>query len=84
MKKYNIQNYIRYKEDVKKFEMQKKFVCPQCGKTAVKKKGYALWECSKCGTKFAGGSYAPQTESGRTAARLITSSGKLIDEKESD
>lgn len=59
------------KELIKKVETKKKFKCPQCGKTSVKKAGYALWECTKCGTKFAGGAYAPQTAAGKTATRIL-------------
>lgn len=75
------------KEDVKKHEKKKKFECPQCGKLSVKRKGYATWECSKCGTKFAGGAYAPQTEGGRTAARILKAPEKaqeITEEEEKD
>lgn len=60
------------KERVKKLETKKKFKCPKCEKISVKRKGYALWECSKCGATFAGGAYAPQTDIGKTAARIIS------------
>jgi large subunit ribosomal protein L37Ae len=59
------------KEVVKKLEAVKKFTCPRCGKRSVKKKGYALWGCSKCGARFAGGAYMPQTDLGRISARII-------------
>ncbi|MCD4739874.1 50S ribosomal protein L37ae [archaeon] len=69
------------KERVKKVEKQKKFKCPQCERTSVKRKSYGVWECSKCGTKFAGGAYIPQTDVGKTAARIINAPEKDKEEE---
>ncbi len=37
-----------------------KFVCPACRFLKVKRVDAGIWECSKCGRKFAGGMYQPQ------------------------
>jgi large subunit ribosomal protein L37Ae len=58
----------RYGKGVKKrvAEIEKvqkqRHVCPKCGMVYVKRVASGIWECKKCGTKFAGAAYAPRTE----------------------
>ncbi len=61
------------KKKIKEIErIQKtKQVCPQCGRKSLKRKGYSIWQCSKCKTKLAGGAYKPTTSSGREAKRVV-------------
>ncbi len=35
--------------------------CVKCGKKSVKRTHNAVWQCSSCGSKFAGGAYMPKT-----------------------
>lgn len=46
-------------------------VCPRCDNNRVSRKGTGIWECSKCGFKFAGGAYVPQTPVLKVALRTI-------------
>ena len=46
-------------------------VCPRCDREAVRRVGTGIWECRKCGFRFAGGSYVPETPVMRVAARSI-------------
>ncbi|HQD26624.1 MULTISPECIES: 50S ribosomal protein L37ae [Methanoculleus] len=46
-------------------------VCPRCDRETVQREGTGIWLCRKCGFKFAGGSYAPETPAMRVAARSI-------------
>ncbi|HEC89113.1 MAG TPA: 50S ribosomal protein L37ae, partial [Thermoplasmatales archaeon] len=37
----------------------------------VKRISTGIWQCKKCGTKFAGGSYIPKTETGVHIEKII-------------
>ncbi len=45
--------------------------CPRCDQTAVRREGTGIWTCRKCGFKFAGGVYVPETPAMRIASRSI-------------
>jgi len=45
--------------------------CPNCGHMKVKRVSTSIWQCKKCGIKFAGGAYYPKTESGQNVEKMI-------------
>ncbi len=45
--------------------------CPACGRTKVTRMSTAIWNCSKCGYTFAGGSFLPETSLGRSVMRSL-------------
>ncbi|MFB6118140.1 50S ribosomal protein L37ae [Halosegnis sp.] len=53
--------------------------CPECGKDRVSRQGTAVWACSYCGYKYAGGTYRPETPAGRTVRRSLRAA--LADEE---
>ncbi|HJJ83006.1 MAG TPA: 50S ribosomal protein L37ae [Methanocorpusculum sp.] len=52
-----------------------KHLCPNCDTVAVKRVGTGIWECKKCGYKYAGGAYTPQTPSLKVVLRAIETKG---------
>lgn len=43
--------------------------CPRCEAVAVRRQSVGIWLCRKCGHKFTGGAYVPQTELGEISRR---------------
>ena len=52
-------------------DMHDDHTCPDCGATAVDRKGTGIWQCGKCDYKYAGGAYRPQTPGGKSVTRSI-------------
>lgn len=52
-------------------EMRDDHVCPECGEPRVDRDGTGIWECSRCGYRFTGGTYRPETPAGRGVRRSI-------------
>jgi len=45
--------------------------CPKCERKSVKRTGTGIWQCSKCGYTFTGGTYIPRTTVGISAERAV-------------
>lgn len=44
--------------------------CPRCASRSVSRESVGVWECNKCGYRFAGGAYQPLTKTGEASMRL--------------
>jgi large subunit ribosomal protein L37Ae len=64
---------VRSRTRIKNVEIiqKAKHVCPSCGHIKVKRVSTAIWQCGKCGIKFAGGAYYPKTESGQNVEKIL-------------
>lgn len=73
-----VKTAVRYGAEIRKQAgsvskaKRSKYLCPQCGKKSVKRKGYAIWKCNSCSTEFAGGAYSAATPVGETGRRIVS------------
>ena len=53
-------------------KMKLDFACPFCGFSKTKREAAGLYNCKKCGAKFTGGAYEPQTLVGKTINKMVS------------
>lgn len=71
---------VRVRTQVRNIEVlqKEKHDCPNCGHKKVIRVGTSIWQCKKCGTKFAGGAYIPRTELGQNVEKILK--GEIVPE----
>ncbi|MEI7961511.1 MAG: 50S ribosomal protein L37Ae [archaeon] len=52
--------------------MKAKVPCPFCGFERIKREAAGLFACTKCGNRFTGGAYEPQTLVGKAINKMVT------------
>ena len=59
--KYGVKHGRKIRERLLKVhkEQKKKHICPECFKPGLKRLAPGIWQCKKCGAKFAGKAYKP-------------------------
>jgi len=62
--KYGPRYGVKIRRSLGKIDSMKarRYTCPRCEHKAVRKVSTGIWECRKCGYKFAGGAYFPFTK----------------------
>lgn len=50
---------IRRRTDAIEKNLRKRHQCPKCLRQSVSRVSTGIWNCRKCGHKFAGGAYVP-------------------------
>ena len=58
--RYGVRYGRRIRQRIVASESTKKHACPHCLRPGVKRIAAGIWECRKCGLKFAGKAYKPQ------------------------
>ncbi|NHV06897.1 MAG: 50S ribosomal protein L37ae [Thaumarchaeota archaeon] len=66
--KYGFTLRRRYAEVI--LRRRAKYYCPKCQTGVLKRVSVGIWQCRKCGYKFAGGAYEPFTKTGRATFRI--------------
>ena len=71
--RYQARYGVRARTVIRNIELiqKEKQVCPTCGHKKVKRISTGIWQCRKCGAKYAGGAYIPETESGLNAKKML-------------
>lgn len=69
---------VRIRRRIREIEVRQKgwHECPACAAPRVKRVSTAIWECRKCGHKFAGGSYMPHTPAYNANERILRELGE--------
>lgn len=64
---------VRIRRRIREVEVRQKawHECPACAAPRVKRTSTSVWECRKCGHKFAGGSYMPHTPAYNANERFL-------------
>lgn len=82
--RYQSRYGVKARDRIRNIEVKQraKHVCRKCGHKKVKRISTSIWQCKKCGTKFAGGAYLPRTEVGQDADRILKGELSLKEMKE--
>ena len=71
--KYGTRYGASLRKTIRKIEVsqRKKYPCPFCGKTAVRRNVVGVWTCEKCRKATTGGAYTPTTPTALAARAAI-------------
>lgn len=63
---------------------KEKHECPTCHHMSVKRVSAGIWECHRCGTKFAAEAYSPRTRKASAAEAAAAAAAARAAAKEAD
>lgn len=65
---------VRIRRRIREVESRQKawHECPNCAAPRVRRTSTSIWECRKCGHKFAGGAYMPHTPAYNANERVLS------------
>ena len=78
--KYGTRYGQKLRKQVKSFEIlqRTRYVCPFCGKAAVRRMSVGIWRCQACRRVVAGGAWEYSTSAAQTAKTTINRLKKLM------
>ncbi len=61
-KRFGARYGSRLRKKVEEIELEQRaiHVCSSCGRRAVRRVSVGVWQCRKCGYKFAAGAWSPR------------------------
>jgi len=81
-RKYGCRYGSSLRKLMKKFEtmQRQRYVCPFCGKAAIRKISVGIWRCKACKKKLAGGAWELTTATAATARTTMNRQKKIREE----
>ena len=80
--KYGTRYGAKLRKQVKSIEIlqRSKYICPFCGKNAIKRAAVGIWKCKGCRRTIAGGAWEFTTTTAVTAKTTIQRLKRIADE----
>ena len=65
-------------------ELRRAHACPSCGAKTARRESTGIWQCRRCGAKFAGAAYRPSTPASKLTAIAAQKTARVKAETKED